>query len=174
MFYGNSSVTTDQSRHRTGVWDSNYVGASGICQNGSTLTANDSTTNANNATVHGSASRLRRAGVDGAATFGASTANYLQAGDASSLRIASAITLSAWVYNTANNSNGGLIVEKRDATSPGSNYNYGMWLDSGGKLVFEFNDGSYRDSTTTTGAVPQNAWTYIIQRERRLPSFCRL
>ena len=51
LFYGNSSVTTDQS-NKTGVWDSNYKGVWHL-PNGTTLTANDSTGNGNNGTVSG-------------------------------------------------------------------------------------------------------------------------
>ena len=145
MFYGNSSVTTDQS-NKTAVWDSNYAGVWHL-PNGTTLTANDSTNNGNNATVYGTPTATPGQ-IDGAATFGASTANYLQAGDAASLRIASTITQSAWVYNTADSSNGGLIVEKRDPTTPGNNYNYGLWLATGGQLLFQFNDGAYQTMTT--------------------------
>jgi hypothetical protein len=158
MFYGKSSVTTDQS-NGTAVWDSNYKGIWHL-PNGTTLTSNDSTSNSNNATVYGTPA-ANAGQIDGAATFGASTADYLQANDAASLRIASTITLSAWVYNTSDNSNGGLIVEKRDATNPGNNFNYALWLATGGQLLFQFNDGSYRSSTTPAGVVPPNAWTYV-------------
>jgi YD repeat-containing protein len=159
MFYGNSSVTTDQS-NKTGVWDGNYNGVWHL-PNGTTLTANDSTNNGNNATVYGTPAATAGQ-IDGAATFGASTANYMQAADAASLRIASTITLSAWIYNTSDNSNGGgLIAEKRDATNPANNYNYGFWLQTGGQLFFQFNDGSYESGASSTGAVPKNAWTYV-------------
>src|SRR5580704_13963154 len=51
MFYGNSSVTTDQS-NKTGTWDANYLGVWHM-SNGLTVNANDSTSNANNGTVSG-------------------------------------------------------------------------------------------------------------------------
>src|ERR1700747_1327387 len=51
MFYGNSSVTTDQS-NKTAVWDSNYAGVWHL-PNGSTLSASDTTSNANNGTITG-------------------------------------------------------------------------------------------------------------------------
>jgi RHS repeat-associated protein len=160
MSYGNPSITTDQS-NKTAVWDSNFEGVWHL-PNGTILTGNDSTDNGNNATVYGTPAATAGQ-IDGAATFGASTANYLQADDAASLRIANAITLSAWIYNTADNLNGGgLIVEKRDPTTPGNNYNYGLWLAPGGQLLFQFNDGSYRSSTTSTGAVPKNVWTHVV------------
>src|SRR5579863_4651657 len=49
MFYGNPSVTTDQS-NKMAVWDSNYAGVWHL-PNGSTLSASDSTSNANNGTI---------------------------------------------------------------------------------------------------------------------------
>ena len=51
LFYGNSSVTTDQSNAR-GTWNSNYMGVWHF-PNGTTLSANDSTSNGNNGTING-------------------------------------------------------------------------------------------------------------------------
>ena len=49
MFYGNSSVTTDQTS-ATGVWDSGYKGVWHL-PNGTSLSANDSTSNGNNGVI---------------------------------------------------------------------------------------------------------------------------
>jgi hypothetical protein len=51
LFYGNSSVTTDQS-NKTAVWDSNYLGVWHM-SNGVTLNGNDSTANGNNGSTSG-------------------------------------------------------------------------------------------------------------------------
>jgi RHS repeat-associated protein len=69
MFYGNGSVTTDQS-NKTGVWDSNFVGVWHL-PNGSTLTANDSTSNGFNGTINNATATSGQIG--GAANFGGST-----------------------------------------------------------------------------------------------------
>jgi len=158
VLFGNSSITTDQS-NRNGVWDSNFAGVWHL-PNGTTLSSNDSTVNGNNATIYGTPAATAGQ-IGGAATFGASTADYLQAGDSPSLRIPSTVTLSAWIYNTSDNSNGGMIAEKRDATNPGSNYNYGLSLQPGGQLLFQFNDGSYQSSFSPTGVVPKNTWAHV-------------
>jgi hypothetical protein len=81
--------------------------------------------------------------------------------DSVSLRIAAKLTISAWVNPTSRNNYGNLIVQKRNPTQVGTGYNYGFWLyPTSGKLLFEFNDGSYEDMIGTT-AVPLNTWTYV-------------
>ena len=50
MFYGNSSVTTDQS-NKNAVWDGNYYVGVWHLSNGTTLNPNDSTSNANNGII---------------------------------------------------------------------------------------------------------------------------
>ena len=51
LFYGNSSVTTDQS-NAGGTWNSNFMGVWHF-PNGTTLSANDSPANGNNGTIGG-------------------------------------------------------------------------------------------------------------------------
>jgi hypothetical protein len=58
MFYGNSSITTDQSA-KASVWDANYQGVWHLA-NGITLNASDTTSNANNGTINGSISAAGR------------------------------------------------------------------------------------------------------------------
>jgi len=72
MFYGNSSVTTDQS-NKTGVWDSSFKGVWHL-PNGSTLSASDSTSNGNNGTNHGASAATGK--IDGSASFNG-TSNYI-------------------------------------------------------------------------------------------------
>ena len=69
LFYGNSSITTDQS-NKTGVWDSNFVGVWHL-PNGSTLTANDSTSNGFNGAINSATATSGQIG--GAANFSGST-----------------------------------------------------------------------------------------------------
>ena len=56
LFYGNSSVTTDQS-NKSSVWDSNYLGIYHL-PNGATLSAGDSTSGAHNGTLLGGPSAI--------------------------------------------------------------------------------------------------------------------
>jgi RHS repeat-associated protein len=81
MFYGNSSVTTDQS-NKTAVWDSNYKGVWHL-PNGTTLTANDSTSNGNNGTISGATATTGQigggAGFNGSGKITVSPASSLTA-----------------------------------------------------------------------------------------------
>ena len=79
MFYGNSSVTTDQS-NKTAVWSNGYVGVWHL-PNGTTLSTNDSTSHANNATNVNSVT-ASAGEVGGGATFNGSN-NYLNVGNPS-------------------------------------------------------------------------------------------
>ena len=65
MFYGNSSVTTDQS-NKTGVWDSNYIGVWHL-PDGTTLSLGDSTTNGNS--LSNSNVTATTGQIDGGASF---------------------------------------------------------------------------------------------------------
>ncbi len=90
LFYGNSSVTTDQS-NKNGTWDSSYMGVWHL-PNGTTLSANDSTTNANNGTIE-STVNARSGVIDGAASFPGSTGDYIRVPSSSSLKPTTALTL---------------------------------------------------------------------------------
>jgi len=96
MFYGNSSVTTDQS-NKTAVWSNGYVGVWHL-PNGTTLSTNDSTSLGNNATNVNSVS-ASAGEVGGGATFNGSN-NYLSVGNPSNLQSFSAVTTSVWINTT--------------------------------------------------------------------------
>ena len=99
MFFGKSSVTTDQS-NKNGVWDSNYGGVWHL-PNGTTLNASDSTANGNNGTVSGAAAVSGKVG--GAASFNGS-GDYVDLGNGSSVQITgSALTLEAWINSSESN-----------------------------------------------------------------------
>lgn len=77
------------------------------------------------------------------------------------LQIAQKLTISAWVKQTSRNANGALIVQKRNETQADTDYNYGLWLDSTGRLFFQsYNTGSYQNMTGTS-AVPLNTWVFV-------------
>ena len=93
MWFGNSSVTTDQSTP-TQVWDANYKAVWHL-PNGTTLGLHDSTTNANNITNHGAAAAAGK--IDGAAIFDG-VANYATA--PLDLSATTVITVSFWLNST--------------------------------------------------------------------------
>src|ERR1700730_636615 len=137
MFYGNPSVTTDQS-NKTAVWDSNYKGVWHL-GSGSNLSLADSTSNGFSLTNNNSVSATTGQ-IGQAANFNASN-NYLSN---SSLAISagSAITISFWNYVASNNvQNASAFTignsdnpNRLQAHAPGSDgtlyWDYGSW--SGG------------------------------------------
>ena len=104
LFYGNSSVTTDQS-NASGTWNSNYVGVWHL-PNGTTLSANDSTGNGNNGTINGATATSGQ--IDGGASFNGSTA-YIDVPNSTSLNSTTA-TWSAWFKTTQSASNYSFIL----------------------------------------------------------------
>jgi hypothetical protein len=96
MFYGNSSVTTDQS-NVTGTWDSNYAGVWHF-PTGSTLSASDSTSNGNNGTINSASATNGE--IDGAASFSGSL-NPITLANSTSLSITGNLTIEAWIKTNA-------------------------------------------------------------------------
>ena len=94
MFYGNSGVSTWQGGSVGSAWDSHYVAVYHL-PNGSTLSGADSTSNGNNGTVTGATATSGE--IDGAASFTASSMQYIDVGNAPSIQV-QMMTLSAWVY----------------------------------------------------------------------------
>src|ERR1051325_1530725 len=95
MFYGNGSVSTDQS-NKTAVWDSNYKG---VWHFGTptALSLADSTSNGFNLTNNNTASAANGK-MSGAAAFNG-TNNYLS-NSSLSIPVGSSITISYWNYVT--------------------------------------------------------------------------
>jgi Concanavalin A-like lectin/glucanases superfamily/Domain of unknown function (DUF2341) len=91
MFYGNSSVTSDQS-NKNAVWDSNYKGVWHL-PNGTSLTSADSTANGNNGVNHGATAGTGQIG--GAASV--NSGNYIDVGSNLDVSGTKAFTASAWV-----------------------------------------------------------------------------
>jgi hypothetical protein len=112
MFYGNASITTDQS-NKTGVWNANYKAVWHL-PNGSVLSANDSTSNANNGTLKGSVSAAAGK-VDGAASVAGGTNNGIGATN-SITADTSAFTYSFWVKPTGS---GTVILRGQDTFGNG-------------------------------------------------------
>jgi hypothetical protein len=98
MFYGNSSVTADQS-NKPGVWDSSYKGVWHL-GNGSTLSGADSTSNGYTLTNNNGTTATSGV-IGGAASFNGSN-NYLS-NSSLSINAGSSITVSYWNYVTSAN-----------------------------------------------------------------------
>jgi hypothetical protein len=112
MFYGNPSVTTDQS-NKTAVWNTNYKAVWHL-PNGSVLSAGDSTSNANNGTLKGSVSAVAGK-VDGAASVAGGTNNGIGATNSITADM-SAFTYSFWVKPTGS---GTVILRGQDTFGNG-------------------------------------------------------
>lgn len=156
MYYG-AAYTSFQSAP-SAVWDTHYKGVWHF-PDGTTLTVNDSTGNTNNGAIVGAVTATAGQ-VAGAANNLTAGSNGIRVADAASLRIASRLTISYWLKQSVRNSNGSIVIQKRDPLNPASGYNYGSYLDSAGVLSFQFNDGSYRTFSDSGGTIPVNTWTY--------------
>lgn len=139
MFYGNSSITTDQS-NPTDVWDNTYVGVWHL-SNGTVLNANDSTSNGRNGTLDNSPSAISGI-VDGAANFNGTNQDIGLSG----LSIPnSAGTFSAWWrpnQNPANSDN--VLFTARTSTTEFDiypyidGYLYAGWYNNGNDKRVKF------------------------------------
>jgi hypothetical protein len=149
MFYGNSSVSMDQT-NRAGTWDGNYRAVWHL-PNGTTLSGADSTSNTLNGTNAGLTAIAGWVGGaasgDGGAGHQINTANNPYASNVFS---ANGLTLSAWVNAGSN-----------PATSQIISLEGAYVIDvTGGKAGFEIN-GSGSD-LVSAAPVPTGNWTYIV------------
>jgi hypothetical protein len=148
MFYGNPSVTTDQS-NKTGVWNTNYKAVWHL-PNGSTLSANDSTSNANNGTVHGSVSAVAGK-IDGAASVAGGTNNGISTTN-SITADTSAFTYFLW----AKPSGGGTaILRGEDSFGNGWSAAVGMGTNIGFSVV---NNAPAQINLTSNATVTTGNW----------------
>lgn len=123
LFYGNSSVTTDQS-NKTGTWDSSFKLVVHL-PNGTTLTANDSTSNANNGTGAGGSGPGPTTGlIDGAALKGTDNSTGLSFAAQPAISGMSGLTESVWFKTTTAaiqciSGNGQALLTKHDNATTG-------------------------------------------------------
>jgi YD repeat-containing protein len=149
LFYGNSTVTTDQS-NKTGTWDSNFKAVWHL-PNGTTLSGSDSSSNAVNGTNSGMTATAGL--VDGAASGDGGNGHQINTGNnpyASSTFSSNGLTLSAWV-NPVSNTGTKHILSLEGAYVIDVN---------GGKAGFEIN-GSGTD-LVSSASVPTSSWTQIV------------
>ena len=189
VFYGNGSVTTDQS-NKAGTWDSNYKGVWHLAT-GSPVSGTDSTSNGYNLTNnHGVSAASGK--IDGAAGFDGST-NYLS-NSSLSIPAGSSITISFWNFVTTANlqsasafSIGGSDAPNRiQADSPWSdstiywdygtytsgrvNSSYANYLNTWAHVVLEYDSSTAKHSiylngtlvtSSTNSSAPQSAQTGV-------------
>ena len=160
MFYGNSSVTTDQS-NKTAVWDANYKGVWHL-PNGSTLSANDSTSNANNGTITGATATTGQ--IDGAGSFSGSS-QWIDVGNGSSLQITgSTLTVEAWVKTSESNPSSYeriLVKELPGDASPFVAYGFARYAGTN-TVYWLVSSGSTLGGVSPTSSLPIGAWTHLV------------
>jgi subtilase family serine protease len=158
MFYGNASVTTDQS-NATGTWNSNYQGVWHL-PNGTTLTANDSTSNGNNASFIANGTTATTGQIDGGASMPNSN-SYVSIPDAASLR-PSTVTVSAWLKVPPGGAGYYIILD-----NSGAGISYALSTESavtGGSGYMGFNSysGSSYVGAASSYSAYFGAWTQVV------------
>ena len=158
MFYGNSSVTTDQS-NKTAAWDSNYKGVWHLQETSGQQY--DSTSNGNNSTaVHVTAEGTATGEIGGADQFNASNPDHV---DLPNIVLSSAFTLEAWIYPTTIISYG-RIVAKAYTSNAAPYVDYSLTFDTAAdqKITLGFDNAGTFASLTSTGSVTLNQWNHIV------------
>ena len=155
MFFGNSSITTDQS-NKTAVWDSNYKGVWHL-PNGSTLSGADSTSNAFNLGNNNSTGATSGK-IGGAASFNGSN-NYLSN---SSLTITSgsSITISFWEYVPSADVKQGVTLSIGGSDNPNRIVTSAPWSDS--TLYWDYGSYSAGGRISTSLSSYLNSWTHVV------------
>lgn len=158
MFYGNSSVTTDQS-NKNGVWDSNYLGVwhldetSGLQQ--------DSTANGNSATaVRVTAEGSATAQIGRSDQFNAANPDHV---DLPNIALSSAFTLEAWIYPTAYTDWARVLAKAYSSnTAPWVDYDLAFDSASSHKIDVGFDQNGTGIGLSSNGTVPLNQWTHVV------------
>jgi RHS repeat-associated protein len=160
LFYGNSSVSTDQS-NKPGVWDSNFMGVWHLA-NGTTLSAVDSTANGNNGSLVDNPSAVAGQ-IDGAAGLDGSS-EYIRVPGGASLEPTS-ITLSGWVYLTSNTSCSHLFSLDYSAngswSSPYNSYSLGFCGNTNDPSANMAINGGFQYAALD-GSLALNTWHYLV------------
>jgi len=148
LFYGNSSVSTDQS-NKTAVWDGNYVGVWHLSDNAANTTVTDSTINDSNGTAVANTNSKSVAGEIGSAlSFNGSTDEVT-----TSLTRSSSFTWEAWINQSTQSGYQSII------TVDGSNY---VLMDlTGGNASFWTADGLGGNTLSVTG-LSAGTWNHLV------------
>jgi len=173
MFYGNSSVTTDQSS-KHGVWDINYALVTHLSDNAANTVVADSTSNANNLTNQTNTSSKTTAGeINNGLSYNGSS-DYSSVFNNSSVDIqGSAITLEAWLKPTNSNaaSSERLIVKEASGnTDPYVRYGLFRAQSGSSQLTFYISTGGSGSATSISGgSTSAGTWSdwHLHPRQRR-------
>jgi RHS repeat-associated protein len=155
LFYGNSSVTTDQA-NKTAVWDSNYKGIWHF-PNGSTLSGADSSSDGYTLTNNNGTSATTGK-IDGGASFNGS-GNYLS-NSSLSIPSGSSITISFWNYVTSSNVQNSAAFTIGNSTDPNRISAHAPWSDN----VLYWDYGTYNGGgrVSTNYSSYLGSWTYVV------------
>src|SRR5713101_5801564 len=147
MFYGNSSVTTDQS-NKMAVWDSNHKGVWHL-PDGTTLSAADSTSNSNTGTITSTTAATGQ--IDGGASFNGSTSRIDISGIVNSSLLPN-YTVEVWLNRNATQPTGYGTFISRHSSGGGNQY----FLVTSGGTVYRW------DGFPATQTISANAWHHVV------------
>ncbi len=158
MFYGNSSVTTDQST-KNAVWDSNYLGVWHLDETSGQQY--DSTINGNTATNVSVSTEGSAAGrIGGSDQFNSSHPDHV---DLPNIALSSAFTLEAWIYPTAYVDVARIVAKAYSSnTAPWIDYSLNMDLASTQKIDVGFDNNGTGVGLASNGTIPLNQWTHVV------------
>lgn len=160
MYYGNTAATDAQNK--SAVWSNGYAAVYHLEE--TTGMAFDSTSNANNSSeVLGSVTRNISGKIAGAEGF-ATNSDLIRIPNSASLNITSTVSVEAWVYQTATNSEA--IVAEKNASSHG---NYSLRVHNG-KPKFRV----MGENITFANEIPSNKWTYLVGTFNTATDTCQL
>ena len=152
MFYGNSAITTDQSRPSS-VWDSNYQGVWHL-PNGTELSAADSTINNNHGDIEGA---IATAGeIGGGASFNGQW-DYIVGNNTVNTSL---VTVEAWVNLQSLPSSNALVAGFVNGLGDGT-YDKDLIINSSGHAEFEVNSGGQK-TTPATSALTTGTWAFLV------------
>jgi RHS repeat-associated protein len=163
MFYGNSSVSTDQF-NKAGVWDSSYALVSHLSDSAPNTTVADSTSNANTLTNQANTSNKTAAGkINNGLTYNGSS-DYSGVANNSSLNIqSSAITLEVWAKptnSTAASSERLIVKEVSGNTYPYVRYGLFRATSGSSQLTFWISTGGF--TNVSGGSTSAGTWTHAV------------
>ena len=160
IYYGNAGASNQEDM--TSVWDSNFVMVQHLEEGSGGIDAIlDSTSNSNNGTDFNTPTFGASGKVNGAVSFNATNAEYIDVADSASLDITGTITAEAWIYQSASQTWKGIV------SKFGSSESYYLYLDASGFVTFATRVDPTGPPTANTyvavaGAPPLDQWTHVI------------
>ena len=157
MYYDNPASSSQADP--TAVWTSNYRMVQHLEETSGTQY--DSTSYGNNGTYYGTKEGIDGK-IDGADGFvgnlAAAGGDYVDCGNATSLNINNAITVSAWIKPTDQTQWNHLCTKGCDIP----NRVYQLSIEANEQIDFIINANTTNGKATTTASVPIGAWSYVV------------